>query len=220
MENLVNVLIIDDEKIKINQLSQQLKRMSYEKGGDIYKIIPQSLDLPYDMEDIIKYIRQNSTNAVIIDYKLNSKSDVQYNGVELSQYIRENLNEYPMFILTSFDYDVYNNELCDSYYIFDYVKIEKNPEELKEFTKKIIEQVLVINKKIDFWKKELVELLPKKGESAEIDSRILEIDNKLELALGGERSGIPPKTKKDLFDNTIEQKLNNLLEKVDKILEE
>ena len=220
MENVVNVLIIDDEKIKINQLSQQLKRMSYEKGGDIYKIIPQSLDLPYDMEDIVKYIRENSTNAVIIDYKLNSKSDVQYNGVELSKYIRENLNEYPMFILTSFDYDVYNNELCDSYYIFDYVKIEKNLDELKEFVRKIIEQVLVVNKKIDFWKKELVELLTKKGESAEIDSKILEIDNKLELALGGKRSSIPQKIKRDLFDNTIEQKLNNLLEKVDKILEE
>lgn len=226
MEKKVNVLIIDDEANKVNLLMQSMKDVEIQKTSETYKINPikipdknndSEVSLPADMEDILSIIHDKNVHAVILDYKLTSKLCVQYNGIELAEYIKNNFAEFPLFILTSFDEDIYTKELYDTYNIFDFLRVQEEENEFQELIKKIVEQYLVSQKKIYHWQIELNKLLKKQGENAKIDSEILELDAKLEKALGGNYRSIPSKTKRDLLDNT---KITKLLEKVDKLLGE
>ena len=64
------------------------------------------------------------------------------------------------------------------------------------------------------WEREIKKLMPLAGVSEEIDSRLVELDTKLEKSING-TSSLPLKVKKDLDSN----KLNEILEKIDLILE-
>lgn len=86
----------------------------------------------------------------------------------------------------------------------------------KEFHSHIIEQILKSKKQLELWEKELIELSksPEKDINAQISSRIIELNDKLEKALDGEYS-LPTKIKEDLYSN----KLDKLLKQADKLLE-
>ena len=89
------------------------------------------------------------------------------------------------------------------------------PQERIELHYKLIQQVAKYRKQLELWKKEIENLIPKKGQSAAIDNRILELDTKLEKSIDG-HAAIPDEIKKNLRSN----KLDELIGKIDLLLKE
>ena len=131
------------------------------------------------------------------------------------------MGQYPditppvVFILTSYEDELYEQEVFDVYQIFDFERYLSEPQERVELHYKLIQQVVKYHKQLELWKKEIESLLPQKGQSAAIDKRILELDSKLEKSIDG-HAAIPDEVKNDLKSN----KLDELIDKIDLLLKE
>lgn len=218
MTEVLKIGVLDDDASKISQImhnfkirnkAEKAKYLNYELK--LFELSPENTD-----EEIIDILVDNQIDGVIIDYDLSSFGlRGQNNGVNLAQKIKSRFCEYPIFILTAYEDRLFGNELFDAYQIYNFCRYITEDEEVIEFHSRLIEQILKSRKQIEQWEKELIEILPKRGQSVDVDSRILELDHKIEKSLDGE-TALPFKLKEDLSSN----KLVELLNKVDDILKE
>lgn len=222
MTEILKIGVLDDDPTKITQIMHNfVMRNKKDKSLEKEKYLNYELELfelsPEDSDkEIISKIIENHIDGIIIDYDLSSyELRGQNNGVKLAQKIKSKFSEYPIFILTAFEDRLFGNELFDAYQIYNYCRYITEDEETIEFHSRLIEQILKSRKQIELWEKELNELLAKRGQSADIDYKILDLDNKIEKSIDGE-SAISPKIKEDLSSN----KLVELLNKADEILNE
>lgn len=217
----IKIGIIDDDNSKVTQIMTYLlygmKDASKPKADryanikfDVVEIEPTP-----SMEDITSIITEQKIDAVLIDYNLSSYATISYTGVQLAKYIQEKFFEFPLFILTSYEDELYEQEVFDAYQIFDFERYLSEPLERVELHYKLIEQVTKYQKQIELWKDEIKRLLPQKGKNAEVDTRILELDGKLEKSIDG-HSAIPDAVKHTLQSN----KLDELIDKIDLLLKE
>lgn len=218
---VIKVGIIDDDKSKVTQIMTYLlygmrdaPKQKADKYADV-KFQVVEIELSSDMNDITEYIIDEKIDALLIDYNLASYAILSYTGVQLAKYIQEKFMDFPLFILTSYEDELYEQEIFDAYQIFDFERYLSEPKERVELHYKLIEQVTKYRKQMELWKEEIKKLLPEKGKSAEIDSRILELDTKLEKSIDG-HSAIPEAVKNSLQSN----KLDELIGKIDLLLKE
>ncbi|MEC1177316.1 hypothetical protein P9B03_02370 [Metasolibacillus meyeri] len=221
MKQKFKVGILDDDSSKITQIITMLlygmlgaspeKKARYKD----YELIPYEIKLQEDIQDIISEVFEQKLDCILIDYKLSSYAITDFTGVEIAKILGEEIYDFPIFILTSYEDDLFTKEIYNAYQVFDFDRYLTEPAERIELNCKIIEQILKSTKQREQWEKEIVKLLPLSGKSEEIDSRILELDNKLERSISGKYS-ISKKIKKDLNTN----KLNELIDRIDDILGE
>ena len=178
-----------------------------------FQLEPVEIKIKNDMSELIQKVIENNIDCMIIDYKLNSFGVINFNGIEFAEELFDTLYDFPIFILTSYEDDLFCNEVYDAYKIFDFGRYLSEDSERIEFNFKIIEQVCKTRKQISSWEKELLTIISKKGESDEIDSRIIELDTKIEKSLNGK---LCFSQKKKLDWNN---KLEELIVKLDKIIE-
>lgn len=217
----IKIGIIDDDSSKVTQIMTYLMygmkdapKQKIDKYSDIkFEIV--EMELTQEMEDVTATIIDKNIDAVLIDYNLSSYAIISYTGVQLAKYIQEKFFEFPLFILTSYEDELYEKEIFDAYQIFDFERYLSEPKERIELHYKLIEQVAKYQKQIEQWKDEIRELLPRKGENIEIDNKILELDEKLERSIDG-HSAIPIEMKTSLKSN----KLDELIDKIDLLLKE
>lgn len=220
MKEMFKIGIIDDDSSKITQimirLMQGFSEATPEKREKYlnYELNPIEIDIKKDLQDMIKEVINLKIDCVLVDYKLSSYKNVNYTGIEFAKSLGQVLYEFPIFILTSYEDDLFSNEVFNAYQVFDLARYLKEPSERVELNYKIIEQILKWKKQKEQWEHELESLLPLAGTSEEIDSRLLELDSKLEKSINGDYA-LPEKIKRDLSTN----KLNELLDKIDEILE-
>ncbi len=218
---IIKIGIIDDDNSKVTQIMTYLlygmKDASKQKADryadvkfDVVEIEPTS-----SMEDITSLIIDQKIDAVLIDYNLSSYATISYTGVQLAKYIQEKFLEFPLFILTFYEDELYEQEIFDVYQIFDFERYLSEPLERVELHYKLIEQVTKYRKQIELWESEIKRLLPEKGKNAEVDTRILELDCKLEKSIDG-HSAIPNTVKSTLQSNKIDE----LIDKIDLLLKE
>ena len=172
------------------------------------------IDVEQDCEQIIEEIITSHFDGIIIDYDFTSFAKTPNNGVKIAHQINKKISEYPLFILTAYEKQLFDNEMFDAYQIYNYDNYLNNVNATKEFHSRLIEQILKSRKQKHLWEVELKTLLKSAGTSLEVDSRILELDNKLEKSLDKE-CALDPKLKEDLSSS----KLVELIEKIDKVLE-
>lgn len=220
METL-NIAILDDDETKISRIKTKFVQQN-DQNTEIYNdnysnyilnLIP--IDIELSCEKIVEEIIANSFDGIIIDYDFTSFAKTPNNGVKIANEINKKVSEYPLFILTAYEKKLFANEMFDAYQIYNYDNYLNNVNATKEFHSRLIEQILKSRKQKSQWETELKNLLKKAGTSIEIDSRILELDNKLEKSLDKE-CALNPKLKEDLSSS----KLVELMEKIDKVLEE
>ena len=217
----IRVGIIDDDNSKVTQIMTYLlygMKDAVKAKADRYaniKFDVFEIALTSNMEEIASVITEQGIDAVLIDYNLSSYATIPYTGVQLAKYIQEKFLDFPLFILTSYEDELYEQEIFDAYQIFDFERYLSEPLERVELHYKLIEQVAKYHKQIELWKDEIKELLPQKGKSVEVDTRILELDDKLERSIDG-HSAIPSTVKHALQSN----KLDELIEKIDLLLKE
>lgn len=216
-----NIGIIDDDTTKITQLITYLRLgwnnlkgiLLKEKYKDV-KLNPIELKLINNLKDMVETIYASKLDALIIDYKLSSQQNISYTGIELVTAIQEKLFEFPIFILTSYQDDLFLQECFDVYQVFDFERYIQDQNERIEVNSKIVEQIRKYRNSILSWKKELLELIPQIGTNHKIDERIIELDTRIEKSIDGV-SALSEKMKVDLDVNRIQ----TLIDKIDKLID-
>lgn len=217
----IKIGIIDDDSSKVTQIMTYLtygvkgaSKQKIDKYSDVNFDIVEMKPTP-EMEDITDDIIKEKIDAALIDYNLKSYATISYTGVQLAKYIQEKFLGFPLFILTSYEDELYEQEIFDTYQIFDFERYLSEEKERIELNYKLIEQVAKYHKQIEQWKNDIKELLPQRGKNAEVDNRILELDDKLEKSING-HSAIPSQMKTSLKSDKIEELIN----KIDLLLKE
>lgn len=211
--------IIDDDSTKTTQIITLLlggwssapaeKKIKY----SAYELCPIEIPISSEMDTTSIYIKQNGIDCLIVDYRLSSYAKVHYTGIDLTNYLQKLWRGFPIFVLTSYEDDLYARELFDVYQVFTFDRYLNDADERVELNTKIIEQILKYKKERIAWEQELEELLPQIGTSAIVDSRIMELDGLIENSLDGLHS-IPSGIKNQLSV----PKIDCLLEKLDELL--
>lgn len=220
MKKKLKIGIIDDDQSKITQIITRLmegvKHSSPEKQDKYskFEFVPVEIEIKDDINEMLSDVIEQDLDCAIVDYKLSSYEIVNYTGIEFAQNLEERVYDFPIFILTSYEDDLFTNEIYNAYQVFDFERYLNEEFERMELHFKIIEQILKFKKQREKCQKELKSLLPLAGTSEEIDSRVLELDTRLEKSINGTYA-LSRKLKKDLNSN----KLVELLDKIDLILE-
>ena len=216
-----NIGIVDDDATKITQLITYLRlgwndiegNLIKEKYKDV-KLNPMELELKDNLTDMVKKVYESKLDALIIDYKLSSQQNISYTGIELVEAIQEKLFQFPIFVLTSYQDDLFLKECFDVYQVFEFDRYINDKDERIELNSKIVEQIKKYRNSILSWKKELFELLPNGGKNCKIDERIIELDTRIEKSIDGV-SSLSEKMKADLGQNRIQ----TLIDKIDKLID-
>jgi len=220
MNRVLNIGIIDDDSTKvthiITNLLRGIKGATPEKNDKYsqYTFNPIEITIKQKIDSMLEEISEKQLDCLLIDYKLSSYANVNYSGIELAKYVNETHYDFPIFILTSYEDDLFSNEIFNAYQVFDFSRYLSEDAERIELNFKIVEQVIKTEKQREQWIYEFKKLLPLAGSNQEIDSRLLELDSKLEKSING-RLSLPLKIKQDLSSN----KLTELLDKIDQLLD-
>lgn len=213
--------IVDDDKTKITQLLIFISQGWNDDNGNLIKekykdicLVPTEIQLEGDINQMIEKIVADKPDALIIDFKLSSQENISYSGVTLAQAIDKKLCGFPIFILTSYEDDLYEKENFDAYQVFDFERYINDIQERLEINSKMVQQIKKYNTTLNQWKTELTELLPHAGENARIDERILTLDSFIENSIDG-TSALPQKLKQELEDTN---RIQLLIDKIDKII--
>ncbi len=160
-------------------------------------------------------------DAIVTDFQLNEikidiKYTVKYNGINLLKAIREQREDFPCFVMTSFD-DQAVNVSDDVNLVYDKSQLDATVENEKvTFAARVIQQIDKYRSRVANARIELKGLIDKRLSSdvnVYEEQRIIELDTFLERALGTQ-SSIPPELK--TLSNL--NRLNKLINKVDEIL--
>lgn len=213
--------ILDDDDSKRSLLRVKLKlgvKGNTEKTEKYSDVVLQPIEILLSKHDsidkIMDFINLNEIDAVFLDYKLASFSPVNFSGVDVAEKLLNEKEDFPIFMITSYEDDLFVNEIFDPYKVINYGRYVNEVDERTEVNFKIIELINSTNKKIKKYEEELLVLIKDKGKNANIDARILELDSKIEK-LTDRGSSLSIETKKQLSgDHLIE-----LLKKIDRIIE-
>ena len=221
MKEQYRIGIIDDDPSKITQMITMIRLCCDDEDGQplkekyaSYELKPVELALSETIDDMVESVLEASVDAVIIDYKLSSQQSISYSGVSLAKALNLRLWGFPIFVLTTYQDDLFDHELFDSYLVFDFDRYIGDDQERIEFNCKLIEQIKKYRIEIENCKSELESLLPRAGESASVDARILELDSQLERSIHG-NAAISLPIKKDF----TAEKINELISKIDLLIE-
>lgn len=129
MKELYHIGIIDDDPSKITQMITMIRLCCDDEDGQPlkekyanYKLDPIEITLEKTTDDMVERIVEADVDAVIIDYKLSSQQSVSYSGVSLAKELNQRLWGFPVFVLTTYQDDLFDHELFDSYLVFDFDK--------------------------------------------------------------------------------------------------
>lgn len=217
-----NIGIIDDDNTKITQLLTYVELGWYDNQNNLVKekykdvnLLPTEIPLEKTLDEMVDKIFSLKMDALIIDFKLSSQQNIAYSGVTLAQSIDKKRRGFPIFILTSYQDDLYVKECFDVYQVFDFERYITDINERIEINSKIVEQIKKYNSTVNQWKTELEDLIHRAGTNASIDERILELDSLIENSIDG-TSALPTKVKQEL-GNTNHIQL--LIDKIDKLID-
>lgn len=219
-KSVFNVGIIDDDETKRTQIISKLDDFVQGAESEIkerygkYSLNPVELNLCNDIEDLLLQVKEAQINALLVDYQLSSYCpDIKYTGVQFAIRANDKYLGFPIFILTSFEAELYKHEIFNAYQVYDLDRYLNDQHERVEVNSKIVEQCLKYKKEIEQWEEELTALLKREGESNEIDAKILDLDEKLEKTVDGDHS-LPKNVKERLNHDNFEEivtLLNSLL---------
>lgn len=218
----INVGVIDDDETKVTQIISALSDGVDGASEDImnqyrdYELVPIEMNIGPEIDDIISELIEKNINALLIDYQLSSfEPRVNYTGVGVAVKTDNRFLGFPIFILTSFEAELYKHEVFDSYKVFDFFRYMDDEKERVNLNKKIIEQFLKRKKEIEIKKFELDKLLKQTNRTPEMDDCIIDLDDFLERSLDGQ-SALSKSQKKRLIDNRFDE----VLELLHKVLED
>ncbi len=219
-KNVINVGIIDDDETKRSQIISKLDDFVDGASAEIkeryeeYNLNPIELEIKTNINDLLEEILDKNIDALVVDYMLSSyEAAIDYTGVKFAEETDKKYMGFPIFILTSYEEELYQKEIFDAYKVFSFERYMNDDQERIEINVKIVEQCIKRKRQIEEWKTQLEELLPKQGESSEIDEKIMELDSNLEKSFDGEHA-----ISKELKEKLSGDNFTLLLSKLDDLL--
>ncbi|WP_027340409.1 hypothetical protein [Halonatronum saccharophilum] len=174
------------------------------------------IELKDNILEIIQEIIECRVDAIVVDYLLNEgNSNIHFNGADVVKKLEEEKIEFPSFILTSFDQDA-ENELIDVNKIYNkerYYDVEN--EGYKILNRRIRRQIENYRNLIKQAEEKILKLKNKGELAAKEKEALIELDEFLVKA-----TSTSSKLPKELKTNTVEEKLDNIIEMANYLLEE
>lgn len=225
----IKIAIIDDDNNRAFFLrlflEDYIESLDDQKFNQLFsgcEIIVVSLKT--DLSEMTEAILEAMPDCILVDYRLDSQFGIGYNGVDLAESVEAHLFKIPLFILTSYEDDLFRNSSFSAYQVYDIpLAFEKTSEAHSsggqngfdnEIARKIVQESINYQYRLRAVRTELERLLALNDRTAEDDSRILELDSFLEHSLDLTYA-MPAKAKKDLSSNEFAE----LIDKVDLLLE-
>lgn len=217
---MYKILFIDEQKEDAENFQDYIERNDSEKKFEVITMLPLA-----DFDEMTDEILSLKIDAIVIDYFLNEYKtefnyNVPYNGVTLMEEIFNHREDFPCFIMTSFD----DNAIKESFdvnliYIKGIIHGEENQTSAKStFLERLENQIIHYRKKIKDAENEIVALLEKaeiEKLNAEEENRMLELDDFLEKTIHK-----PSKIPSQLKENTNLKALHKLINDTDNFLKE
>ncbi len=100
--------ILDDDESKVIEIVDKLNHAfdnlpHYKK----YKLVPIEISIEPDCSATVEKILSQAVECMIIDYNLGSYQVAGYNGVEIADELWRHRKNMPVFMLTSYDENMY-----------------------------------------------------------------------------------------------------------------
>jgi len=195
----------------------------YIEGHNLSELL-EVVDIPPEpsIQESIDKIFDSNADAVIADYLLNEYRtiidyNVPYNGVELVEEILKQREEYPCFVMTSFDDDAIKSS-ADVNVVYQKSILHGAEKDSKaSFVDRVIQQIKHYRARISDAEEEFRQLIIQTQErnlNAEEESRLKKLDGFLERIVQ-KHTAIPDSLK----DNSLKKDLHKLIENTDKLLE-
>ncbi|WP_018248799.1 hypothetical protein [Orenia marismortui] len=198
----------------IDDKGSDLRAFQRRASEDFDEVI--GIKLKSDILEIMKEIIEAKVDAIVVDYLLNEgDSSIHFNGADIVKQLEKEKIEFPSFILTSFDQDA-ENELIDVNKIYDkgkYYDYEK--EDYKILNRRIKRQIENYRNLIKEAEENILKLKSKEELTAKEKEDLIELDEFLVKT-----TSISSKLPKEFKTNSVEQKLDNIIEMASFLLEE
>ncbi|MBS1515339.1 MAG: hypothetical protein JSS63_09920 [Bacteroidetes bacterium] len=215
------IIFVDESQADIDLFFSYIYSKKSKDEIELVKVLPFET-----LKETIEYILSLKPDAIVTDYNLNElkeliKYNVPYNGLDLVKKILEIREDFPCFVLTSFDDDaVKDSDDVNMVYVKAVLadKSEANYTKIT-FLGRIEKQIEHYKSKIKNSENKLLELL-KKRQTVDLDAyesqELIDLDSFLERALDRE-SQIPEiiKNEKEVKElSELIQLVDNLNEKI------
>ncbi len=212
---MYKIVVVDESPDDIDNFHDYIEGHNLSGLLEVIDISPEP-----SIQETIDKIFDSNADAVVADYLLNEYRiiidyNVPYNGVELVEEILKQRQEYPCFVMTSFDDDAIKSS-ADVNVVYQKSILhgaEKNSE--ASFVDRVIQQIEHYRARISTAEQEfnrLIDLAEKKELNALDESLLNELDGFLERTTH-RKSAIPASLK------TMKSDLHKLIENTDKLLE-
>ena len=208
------ILFIDEESTQHDQFLDYFEQVCPE-------IVPKCEFPLSTIGEMLQRIEELCVDAVVTDFRLNEiRTDIHYNvnydGVELINAIREQRDGFPCFVITSHDDEAVNGtDDVNMVYIKDILKPDVDKAKVT-FAERVTRQVDKYRSRIGNARQELSALIEKRYSgkaNVHDEERIIKLDSFLEKSLDSYDS-IPDELKE--LSNL--ERLNTLIGKVDDLL--
>ncbi len=200
--------IIDDDREQFRLFSRRFRNLN----KDIKSVFVENCR---SCEDVYNWIIDNNIECLLVDYKL---SDLyQFTGAELVNYINSKVPDLPCIVLTSYKEDAEDEKLVIEPLIFEksIMYKEKGSPEIERFINKVTHAIEVFRNRMKVNEEEYKLLFERKKElnSSEYE-RLQELFKLLKSYKIIENISIAS------IDSIVCDKIDNLIQKIDKIIEE
>lgn len=208
------ILFIDEESTQHDRFLDYFEQVCPE-------IVPECEYPLSTVPEMLQRIEELCADAVVADFRLNEKRtdihyNVNYNGIELINAIREQRDGFPCFVITSHDDEAVNgSDDVNLVYIKDILRPAADKAKVT-FAERIARQVDKYRSRIGNARQELSVLIDRRNSgnaNVHDEERIIELDSFLEKSLDSYDS-IPEQLKE--LSNL--ERLNTLIGKVDDLL--
>lgn len=166
-----------------------------------------------EIKETVSVIFENFVDAVVADFRLSEEDPtIHYNGSDLIKEILNIREDFPVFILTSFEDDAVDKGF-DVNIVYEKIDVQ----ETSKFFDKVILQIKKYKAKIESAELRILELSDKRKNdllSNSEEQELLELDSLVEKSLD-KKSKLPI----DLKISSNSKRLEELLTKADKIIE-
>lgn len=212
---MYKILFVDEQQEDIDSFKDYVEEKDLEGIFEVYDMYPME-----SLESMLEEVMSMHLDAVITDFRLNEyKENIDYNvpydGAQLVEGILSEREDFPCFVLTSFDDEaIGKSEDVNIVYIKGILHgTEKETKAKATFLDRLKNQIIHYNSKLEKAESRLIELL-EKSKTQDLDAleeeELLRLDSLIEYSLD----------KKYVVPNTVKrtaESLSELLKAVDEL---
>ncbi|HWB92026.1 MAG TPA: hypothetical protein VG605_09245 [Puia sp.] len=213
---MYKIIYIDEQPDDIDNFKDYVEGVNTKEGFEVKDLFP----LP-DIASMIEAILQENPDAIVTDFMLNEYKEkfnynVPYNGVDLVKEFQAIRQNFPCFVLTSFDVEaIHESDDVNIVYIKKILHGGESQANIK-FLERVEAQIKHYRTRLQEAERRLSELMSKKqagSATVEDEEELIRLDQLLENSIDKKRS--VPETLKTI---TNSERLDAILSKVDKLL--